>query len=227
MKGTLNPIVKVCCIKSISEANLAIQYGANAIGLVSAMPSGPGVIEEELIKEISSSIEHDADTFLLTSKTIVSEIIEQYKRTPTTTIQIVDKLTDGIYLSFREEIPDVNIVQVIHVINEKCINHASKVSEYVDAILLDSGNPNATIKKLGGTGKTHNWEISKTIREELSIPVYLAGGLNSRNIREAIEVVQPYGVDLCSGVRTNGVLDEAKLKAFFMAIDDLTHDPHG
>jgi len=61
--------------------------------------------------------------------------------------------------------------------------------------------------------------LSRAIIEAVSIPVYLAGGLHAGNIREAIDIVQPYGVDLCSGVRTDGLLDEGKLKAFFAAIN--------
>jgi len=218
MKGTRKPIVKICCIKSIEEANSAIRYGAEAIGLVSEMPSGPGIINEKLIKEISFFAKAKAETFLLTSKTSVEEIIAQHTKVNTTTIQIVDKVEIGDYHTFRQELPNVKIVQVIHVQDENSIKEAVEVSLKVDAILLDSGNPNSKIKTLGGTGKTHNWEISRTIREEINIPVFLAGGLNSHNIKKAIQTVQPFGVDLCSSVRTNGKLDLNKLKELFLAL---------
>jgi len=210
--------VKICCISSIEEANLAIQYGASAIGLVARMPSGPGVIEDELIHKIAKNITSPTDTFLLTSETKAESIIEHYKRTNTTTIQIVDALSDRQYQTIREELPNVKLVQVIHVIDNNSIKEAVEISEYVDAILLDSGNPNLLIKELGGTGRTHNWDLSKKIRETISIPVFLAGGINKDNVKQAIEHVQPYGVDLCSSVRTNGQLDERKLEAFFAAI---------
>jgi phosphoribosylanthranilate isomerase len=210
--------VKICCISSVEEANLAIQYGASAIGLVARMPSGPGVIEDELIHKIAKNIKSSTDTFLLTSETKAESIIEHYKRTNTTTIQIVDALSDRQYQTIREELPNVKLVQVIHVIDNNSIKEAVEISEYVDAILLDSGNPNLLIKELGGTGRTHNWDLSKKIRETISIPVFLAGGINKDNVKQAIEHVQPYGVDLCSSVRTNGQLDERKLEAFFAAI---------
>jgi len=210
--------VKICCISSIEEANLAIQYGASAIGLVARMPSGPGVIEDELIHKIAKNITSPTDTFLLTSETKAESIIEHYKRTNTTTIQIVDALSDRQYQTIREELPNVKLVQVIHVIDNNSIKEGVEISEYVDAILLDSGNPNLLIKELGGTGRTHNWDLSKKIRETISIPVFLAGGINKDNVKQAIEHVQPYGVDLCSSVRTNGQLDERKLEAFFAAI---------
>ncbi len=218
MKGTLFPKVKVCCISSVQEAQLAINYGASALGLVSAMPSGPGVIDDEMISEIMAALESDVDTFLLTSKTTAEEIIEQHAQFNTKTIQIVDALKDTNYAKLREHLPNVRIVQVIHVMDETAIAEAKKIAPYVDMILLDSGNPKLKTKVLGGTGHVHNWNISKIIRQELAIPVFLAGGLKSANIQEAIQTVQAYGVDLCSGVRTNGKLDEQKLAAFFAAI---------
>jgi phosphoribosylanthranilate isomerase len=210
--------VKICCISSIEEANLAMQFGASAIGLVGRMPSGPGVIDDELIHKIAKNIPLSVETFLLTSETKAQSIIEHYKKTNTTTIQIVDALSDRQYKTIREELPNVKIVQVIHVVNDSSIREAIEIAEFVDAILLDSGNPNLLIKELGGTGRTHNWDLSKKIRENISIPLYLAGGINKDNVKQAIEYVQPYGVDLCSSVRTNGQLDEKKLEAFFAAI---------
>ncbi|MBK7980736.1 MAG: phosphoribosylanthranilate isomerase [Ignavibacteriae bacterium] len=215
----MNIKVKICCISSLQEAELAIELGASAIGLVSEMPSGPGVISENLISEIATSVPKNIDTFLLTSKQSSKEIVEQLKRCKTNTVQIVDNLVSGSYSIIRNEIPKIKIVQVLHVQNEKSIEDALKIENSVDAILLDSGNQNLEIKELGGTGKTHNWEISKAIVEQIKIPLYLAGGLNSQNIIEAITTVKPYGVDLCSSVRTNGKLDKQKLTEFFKTLN--------
>lgn len=215
----MNIKVKICCISSLQEAELAIELGASAIGLVSEMPSGPGVISENLISEIASSVPKNIDTFLLTSKQSSKEIVEQLKRCKTNTVQIVDNLVSGSYSIIRNEIPKIKIVQVLHVQNEKSIEDALKIENSVDAILLDSGNQNLEIKELGGNGKTHNWEISKAIVEQIKIPLYLAGGLNSQNIIEAITTVKPYGVDLCSSVRTNGKLDKQKLTEFFKTLN--------
>jgi phosphoribosylanthranilate isomerase len=210
--------VKICCISSIEEASLAIAHGAAAIGLVGRMPSGPGIITDELIHSIAKTVLPPIDSFLLTSETTAEKVIEHHKKVNTTTIQIVDALTDRQYLKIREAIPHVKLVQVIHVLDENSIQEAIEISEFVDAILLDSGNPNLSTKVLGGTGKTHNWDISKKIRENISIPTYLAGGLNKDNVRKAIEHVEPFGIDLCSSVRTNGQLDERKLEELFKAL---------
>ena len=210
--------VKICCISSTAEAKLAIQYGAAALGFVGKMPSGPGIIEDELIQSIAKTIPPPISTFLLTSETRAEDVIAHYKKTHTSTIQIVDALSNREYYRIRKELPNVKLVQVIHVINEQSIDEANEISTHVDAILLDSGNPNLATKELGGTGRVHNWDLSKRIRESIDIPIFLAGGINKDNVRAAIDHVQPFGIDLCSSVRTNGKLDEKKLEAFFIAI---------
>ncbi len=214
------PRVKICCISSIDEARIAIEYEASALGLVGHMPSGPGVIGDELINQIAKIVPPPILTFLLTSETKPQDIVNHYRRVNTTTIQIVDELEKREYQMLRNELPNVKLVQVIHVIDENSVKEAIEISKYVDAILLDSGNPNLSVKELGGTGRTHNWDLSRKIRNSISIPLFLAGGLNKDNVRQAIEAVQPFGLDLCSSVRTDGKLDPQKLKDFFNAIDN-------
>jgi phosphoribosylanthranilate isomerase len=210
--------IKICCIGSIAEAQTAISYGASAVGLVAKMPSGQGVISDDLIAKIAKSVPPPIATFLLTSETSSSGIVNHHRRVNTNTIQIVDALKLGSYRDIKEKLPNVKIVQVIHVLDEKSIDEALKISEKVDMLLLDSGNPNLEVKELGGTGRTHNWAISRKIIEQSKVPVFLAGGLTAVNVKEVIDIVQPYGVDVCSGVRTNEKLDEKKLEAFFKAV---------
>ena len=215
------PRVKVCCISSREEAQIAIKLGASALGLVGHMPSGPGVISDELIFDIARSVPPPIGTFLLTSETNSEDIIEHHKKVHTNTIQIVDELTEGSYNEIRQSLPGVKLVQVIHVIDNKSVDEALRISEEVDCLLLDSGNPNLKIKELGGTGRVHNWELSRKIRESVQIPLFLAGGLNAGNVKRAIDTVQPFGLDLCGGVRTNGKLDNHKLEEFFRAVDNM------
>lgn len=211
----MRPRVKICCISSAEEAKIAVEFGASALGLVASMPSGPGIISDKLIAEISGSVPPAVGTFMLTCETSASAIIEHHKRTLTNTIQLVDELKEGTYEAIRLALPAIKIVQVIHVIDDSTIEEALRVSEFVDALLLDSGNPNLETKELGGTGRIHNWEISRKIVEQSKVPVFLAGGLNADNVRQAIDRVQPFGLDLCSGVRTGGNLDLQKLEQFF------------
>lgn len=211
--------VKICCISSKSEAKMAIEAGAYALGLVGAMPSGPGVITDEMIAEIAVWAPAEIKTFLLTSETSVDGIVRHYQRVKTTTIQIVDALTDGSYEELRSTLPSVELVQVIHVIDQKSVEEALAIAPSVDTLLLDSGNPNLAVKELGGTGRTHNWALSQQIVEQAPVPVFLAGGLKAGNVQQAIQQVEPFGLDLCSGVRSNGKLDAEKLNAFFKAVE--------
>lgn len=223
MNPVVTPRVKICCIQSAAEAWLAIQYGASALGLVSEMPSGPGVISEEAIAEIAAVAPPGVATFLLTSKLDADSIIAQQRRCRVNTLQLVDRLERGSYQDLRSALPGVKIVQVIHVTGEESVADAGAVAPHVDAILLDSGNPALTVKELGGTGRVHDWRLSKKIRERIPIPLYLAGGLKPENVGEAIHQVGPFGLDICNGVRTDGKLDESKLAAFFQAIHAVSH----
>jgi len=182
------------------------------------MPSGPGVIEDSKIREIASAVPPPINTFLLTSLQDADKIIKQHRECRTSTIQLVDSVPIPELEKIREYLSGIKIVQVIHVQNENSIKEALNIESYVDAILLDSGNQSLPVKTLGGTGNIHDWKISKEIREGASCPVFLAGGLNAQNVAEAISIVKPFGIDVCSGVRTANVLDEVKLKNFFDAI---------
>jgi phosphoribosylanthranilate isomerase len=218
MQPTLRPRVKICCMASVAEARLAISHGAAALGLVSAMPSGPGVIADDVIAEIAAAIPPGVASFLLTSEQSAASIIEQQRRLRVNTIQICDRLTGGTYADLRAALPGISLVQVIHVTGEEAIEEALAVAPAVDAILLDSGNQSLAIKELGGTGRRHDWQISRSIREAVPVPLFLAGGLRPDNVGEAIRIVRPFGLDLCGGVRANGKLEESKLAAFFEAV---------
>lgn len=211
------PRIKICCISSLEEAAMAVRFGAAALGLVGQMPSGPGVISDNLIAAIAKAAPPAVGTFLLTSETDAQAIANHHQRVLTNTIQIVDQLHSGQYQDIRAKVGPVKIVQVLHVMDESSIEEALSIEPHVDAILLDSGNPTLQVKELGGTGRTHNWGISRRLVEAVSVPVFLAGGLKAENVREAIETVQPFGLDLCSGVRTDGRLDPYKLEHFFKA----------
>jgi phosphoribosylanthranilate isomerase len=209
------PRIKICCIASVDEAWAAIRAGASALGLVSTMPSGPGVISEAMIAEIAAAVPPPIATFLLTCGQDAGAIIAQQRRCRTNTVQFCDRLTSGSYADLRGAMPGLSLVQVIHVTGEESLEEALSVAPHVDALLLDSGNQSLRVKQLGGTGRVHDWSVSRRIREQVRIPIFLAGGLRPENVREAIQQVGPFGLDLCSGVRTAGKLDEEKLGRFF------------
>jgi phosphoribosylanthranilate isomerase len=217
------PRVKICCIASVDEAALAVECGASAVGLVSQMPSGPGVISDERIAEIAATVPPAVGTFLLTSRQNVSDIVRQQRFCRTNTIQICDHLAVGTHRDLKAALPGISLVQVIHVTGPESVEQAVQVAPHVDAILLDSGNQKLAVKVLGGTGRTHDWDLSRAIRERIGVPLFLAGGLTPENVGQAIKEVGPFGIDVCSGVRTDGRLDVTKLKRFFSAVRDKVH----
>lgn len=217
MNAPIRPRIKICCISSLEEAGLAVRYGASALGLVSSMPSGPGIIPDDLIQEISAAVPPGVATFLLTCLQDADAIVEQQRTLGTNTVQICDRLVTGDYRALRRGMPGVKIVQVVHVTGPDSVDEAIEAASHVDAILLDSGNPALSVKQLGGTGRVHDWSLSLRIRETISIPLFLAGGLTPGNVGQAVRAVCPFGLDVCSGVRTDGALDEDKLVRFMNA----------
>jgi phosphoribosylanthranilate isomerase len=210
--------VKICCMSSADEVAQAVAAGADALGFVSAMPSGAGIIAEELIAALAARVPPAVASFLLTALTEADAIVAQQRRCRTSTLQLVDEIELGGHERLRAALPGIKIVQVLHVLGPQTIDRALALAPVVDAFLLDSGNPFASVKELGGTGRVHDWQVSGAIREQSGRPVFLAGGLRPGNVAEAIGVVRPYAVDVCSGVRTDGQLDRGKLDAFFAAV---------
>lgn len=207
--------MKVCCTQSIGEAWLAIDAGASALGFVSAMPSGPGVIPDDKIADIVLAVPPPIATFLLTCRQDVEGIVEQQRHTGANTLQLCDEIEAGGHRELRTRLPGISIVQVIHVVGEESVHEANALAPDVDALLLDTGNRTTAVKELGGTGRQHDWSISRQIREVVPVPVFLAGGLRAHNLAESIRVVRPFGVDVCSGLRPTGALDPLLLREFF------------
>ena len=210
--------LKVCCIASIAEAERAVAHGASALGLVSAMPSGPGVVGDDVIREVAEWARGRARSFLLTSRTRAEAIAEQVESLQPDTVQLVDALPEGTHAELRRLAPQVRLVQVIHVRDASDVDDALRIAPLVDALLLDSGNPALAVKELGGTGRTHDWRLSAQIVRQSPVPVWLAGGLRAENVAQAIATVRPHGLDVCSGVRRDGNLDQVRLAALVAAM---------
>lgn len=198
---------------------MAVAAGAWALGLVAEMPTGPGPISDPEIADIVPAVPKGIETFLLTSRTDADGIIAHQRFCRTTTIQMVDHVPHGELVRIRKALPRTRLVQVIHVLDEGSVEEARAVAPLVDMILLDSGKPDAEQRTLGGTGDTHDWNLSLAIRKAIDIPMFLAGGLKPENVAGAVRHVQPFGVDLCSGIRTDGKLDRVKLDAFFDSVN--------
>ena len=202
---------------------MAIAYGADAIGLVSDMPSGPGIIDDELVREIAQATPPGVDSFLLTSRNNATEIVEHVEYCGPTTVQIVRHIDPAEYPELQRHLSSKRLVQVIHVEDDSALDLIPLYSPFVHAFLLDSGKPNADKVTLGGTGDVHDWEISQRFVESSTRPVYLAGGIRAENVGQAIQQVQPWGLDLCSSVRRDGQLDQTKLARFMEAASVSRH----
>lgn len=206
--------IKICCIRSEHEALLAIRGGAHALGLVGEMPSGPNMLSDALIRKIVDSVPPTYTTVLLSSRTDPDSIVEHQKATRANALQLVGQVSPGTLRAVKAGLPGISLFKVIHVEDERSIALALSFSDVADALLLDTGSPNALAPELGGTGRTHDWRISREIVRSCPKPVFLAGGLDSRNVEEAIQTVRPFGIDVCSGLRPEGTLDERALQDF-------------
>jgi phosphoribosylanthranilate isomerase len=210
--------IKICCIANVTEAEMAIGAGVHAVGLVACMPSGPGPIDDALIATIAATVPPGVAAFHLTSERTADAIMAQQRAAGTGVLQLVDHLEPTVHAALRRALPGIAIVQVVHVEDEASITYAERVAGGVHALLLDSGRPSAAVRELGGTGRVHDWSLSARIVSRVRTPVWLAGGLHPGNVAAAIARVRPFGVDVCSGVRTAGALDPARLAAFIAAV---------
>ena len=206
--------VKVCCISSIAEAQLAIAHGADALGVLAAMPSSPRSIDMEVAREIVKTAMPTVETFLLTSSFSGNEIAGQVEDCGATAVQIVQHIEPNEYLRIIDGIPRVRRAQVIHVEDRTALDLIEVYEPYVHAFILDSGRVGGAVAELGGTGRVNDWRISSEFARRSSKPVFLAGGLNPQNVREAISTVAPFGLDVCSGVRRENKLDAQLLDEF-------------
>lgn len=212
-------LIKVCCIQSEVELHLAARAGATHVGLVGAMPSGPGPIEDDSIARIASAAPPDLTTVLLTSRTGADDIVDHVRSTGVRAVQIVRPVTGEVRRTVRAGLPRVQVIQVVHVEGPEAVEAARRAEEASDVVLLDSGRPRAGTPVLGGTGRVHDWTVSAEIVSTAGTPVMLAGGLRPENVGRAIGAVRPAGVDVCSGLRdAGGGLLPGRLNDFLRAV---------
>ncbi len=207
--------IKICCICSATEVAVALAGGADLLGFVAPPLGGMGVISDHRIAELIPLVPPGVTPILLTGHTELGDLVAQVEQTRPGAIQLVKATTPATRAALRGRFPCLRILQVVHVHGEDAIDVAIAAQESSDGVLLDSSNPDKG--QLGATGTTHDWSISRRVVEACRLPVYLAGGLNPGNIAQAIATVQPAGVDLCTGVRTDGQLDPERVAAFVAA----------
>lgn len=210
--------VKICCIQSESEVAAAVAAGAAALGFVGEMPSGPGMLTDQRIAELVPFVPPFVVPVLLTSRTDPDAIVEQVARCRVRAVQLCAPLDPPAAARLRGLLPGVACVHVVHVTGPESITEARALAPLADALLLDTGVREGPQRQLGGTGRTHDWMVSREIVRAVTKPVILAGGLEAGNVGAALTTVRPWAVDVCSGVRTEGRLDPVRLSAFFAAV---------
>lgn len=209
--------VKICCISSAEEAALAIAAGADAVGLVGAMPTGPGILSDSTVAAIAAKVPPPVAAFLLTSEHTAEGILAHVRRCGVSTVQIVRHVDPLVHDQLAADAPWLRRVQVVHVEGDDALDVIGGYGDRPHAFLLDSGRPGTD--ELGGTGRRHDWAVSAACVRAAPRPVFLAGGLGPSNAREAIRTVRPYGLDLCSGLRNaDGTLSENLVSAFMDAV---------
>jgi phosphoribosylanthranilate isomerase len=206
--------VKICCIATREEAAMAINAGADLVGLVGPMPSGPGPIDLATAASIARGLPPGVASVLLSSATELDRLVGELDLVRPAVLQLVDAVEPEVLEALQRQGAGTRLLQVLHVQDAAVVARARALSSLVDGFLLDSGRPEAAIKELGGTGRVHDWAVSRQVVDAVDRPVFLAGGLNPANIAQAIAEVRPFGVDLCSGIRPAGRLDPDLLLSF-------------
>lgn len=199
---------------------MAIDAGADLVGLVGPMPSGPGPIDLETAATIARGLPPGVGSVLLSHAADLDRLEAELRLVRPAVLQLVDAVEPRVLEALRRHKGGTRLLQVLHVRDATVLDEAQDLSPLVDGFLLDSGRPDAAIKELGGTGRVHDWQFSRRVVETVERPVFLAGGLDPSNIARAIAEVQPFGVDLCSGLRRAGRLDPALLRAVMRGVEN-------
>ncbi len=207
--------VKICGIRRPEDALIAAGLGADAIGLlVGQKHNSPDFVSATVARDIARALPPSVEAVLVTRVEDVDEIERLLQQSEITTIQLHSEIAPSSVEGLRGRIPHLKIFKSVSVISADSVAYPEAFKKLVDGFVLDSVN--LATNQVGGTGKTHDWSVSRQIVMRYSeVPIILAGGLNSENVRSAIERVRPFGVDVNSGTKAaDGFKDPPKMEAF-------------
>lgn len=203
--------VKICGIQSQEDMSTALQAGADALGfLVGITHVAEDKIGLEEAKYLIEQLPPFVSSVAVTHLQQTDEIVDIVRTIRCTTVQVHNDVEVSVLQQIRAKLPHVKIIKAVHVTGQEALDYAREMASYVDALLLDS----RTSDRLGGTGLTHDWNISRQIVEQGPVPVILAGGLTPSNVGDAVQSVRPFGVDVNSGVEIAGKKDPHKCREF-------------
>ena len=203
--------VKICGITRKEDLAVAVDAGADAVGFLVGVPTSPRNLTLERAKMLLDLVPVFVDSVIVTAPETVEDIVEICETLKPSVIQIHGK-KNFVASQVRKKVKNTCLVKTVYVKPDILKEENIEELKQFDAVLLDSFTKN----QYGGTGKTHDWTVSKQIKEAVApVPVILAGGLKPENVKEAILAVNPYAVDVASGVEASpGIKDHNKIHAF-------------
>jgi phosphoribosylanthranilate isomerase len=207
--------IKICCIETEEDRARALQDGVTSLGFVAEGLTPPYLVSIPRAATLREGLPRRIEAVLLTAETCAETLVSQARDMDADAIQLCRPVSPQTLAHLRTALPGVRLIGVIHMGDPGGPDRAAAIAESVDIVLLDSGSLQTS--ELGGTGRTHDWKESARVRDVVRGELWLAGGLRPDNVGAAITLVRPDGVDVCSGVRTNGRVDPAKVRAFVAA----------
>jgi phosphoribosylanthranilate isomerase len=211
--------VKICGITREEDLAVTVAAGADAVGFVVGVPSSPRSLSIKRAEKLMKHIPIFVESVVVTPADGISSLVKIYESLRPDAIQIHGENSLDFFV-IREKIRDVRLIKTVYVKTASAINKAVTASGFFDAVLLDSFSQG----KSGGTGVVHDWKLSRRIRQKIEPkPLILAGGLSPENVRDAIRFVQPYAVDVSSGVELSpGVKDPQKVFEFIKNVKEVS-----
>lgn len=203
--------VKICGNASLNDLKIALSAGADAVGFITGTNyKSEDAVTKSCAKKLVLSLPPFVASVAVTHLQNPQDLIDIIDETGCSTLQIQNDVSLEDMDIVKNGLPHTKIIKAVHVTGIEAIEKAEMFSKTADAIILDT----KTETRIGGTGITHDWNISAEIVKRLNKPVILAGGLSPSNLAEAIEKVKPYAVDVHSGVKKNGARDFYLTKSF-------------
>jgi phosphoribosylanthranilate isomerase len=209
--------VKICGIRRREDALIAAELGADAIGLlVGQRHNSPDFISATVARDIDRALPPSVEAVLVTHVEDIDKLERLLQESEIRTVQLHSEIAPSSVERLRGRLPHLKIFKSVSVISADSVAYPEAFAQLVDGFVLDSIN--LATDQVGGTGKTHDWSVSRQIVMRYpEIPSILAGGLNSENVRSAIEQVHPFGVDVNSGTKApDEFKDPRKIEAFII-----------
>lgn len=206
--------VQIAGVSSLEEALAAERAGADALGFTLRLPTGVhDDLTEAKARSIIAALPPFITSVVITYVGAAREAVELCRYLGAGALQLHGELPVNDLPLIRAALPHLKVIRAVHVTGPEALAQARSLMRHVDALILDTYD--ATTGRHGATGKTHDWCISQAIVSKSRIPVILAGGLTPDNVAEAVALVQPWGVDVHTGVEdADGRRSLVKLRAF-------------